>query len=178
MTDNKLNLINKLKRLMESDNPNEAKSAEEKLHKIMEKYNIKESELNELQVNEYKLYYHNELENKLLTQICYKVFGKEYGNKCFQKRYHRGKRIELILKCTYEEYLEVSIQYDFYKEFMKEELDIFYRAFLYKHNIFPSDVEATDPPEEDLDNIRRAIQMMKGMQDKSYVQRIGDMTNE
>lgn len=85
----------------------------------------------------------------------------------------KGKKIRLYINCTYSQYLEISMQYDFYVELMKEELDVFIRAFVYKHNIFPStEPDDRELSDDEIDKIMRARQMMQGMKDKSYIYRI------
>ena len=173
MSENKKDLINKLKRLIESDNEFESKSAEDKLRRIMEKYDISEDELDEDKINSYTLYYHNIYEEKLLHQIIYKQFSDRANEIMYIERNHIGKRTKLFLHCTYKEYIEVNIQYEFYKELFYEDLDIFLTGFIYKHNIFPPDVKTIDSIDEDEKcKIMRAFMMAKGMSDKSYIQRI------
>lgn len=173
---NKIELINKLKRLMNSDNESEKASAEEKLHLIMNKYEIDESELDDGQDKKYDLYYHNNIEKRILIQVMFKVLGDDYKNKVYVERNKPGKNIKLIVYCTYERYVEISVQYDFYKELILEDLDTFITGFIYKHHIFPANSNSNHhgTPEE-LDRVRKAMSMTTGMSDKSFIQRIGDI---
>ena len=67
--------------------------------------------------------------------------------------------------------LQLRVEYDFYRELFKEEFDLFFSAFIQKHNLFslrPEDIpEGHDPTEEELKQYARMQQMMNGMQDKS-----------
>lgn len=174
---NKIELINKLKRLMNSDNESERASAEKKLHLIMDKYKIDESELDDGQDKEYNLYYHNSIERKVLVQVIFKVLGDDYKNKVYVERNKPGKRIKFIVHCTYEQYVEISVQYEFYKELILEDLDTFVTGFIYKHHIFPASSSSADhenTPEE-LAKVKKAMAMTVGMSDKSFIQRIGDI---
>lgn len=170
MSTSKIDLVNKLKELMQSDNEYERKSAEDKLKLIMNKYDIDESELDNDKINHYTFYYHNNLEKTLLVQTIIKILGFDTP---MYKNTGKGKKIRLYINCTYSQYLEISMQYDFYVELMKEELDVFIRAFVYKHNIFPStEPDDRELSDDEIDKIMRARQMMQGMKDKSYIYRI------
>lgn len=173
---NKIELINKLKRLMNSDNESERASAEKKLHLIMDKYEIDESELDDGQDKKYDLYYHNNIEKRILIQVMFKVLGDDYKNKVYVECNKPGKHIKLMVHCTYEQYVEISVQYDFYKELILEDLDTFITGFIYKHHIFPANSNSNHhgTPEE-LDRVRKAMSMTTGMSDKSFIQRIGDI---
>ena len=137
----KIDLINKLKRLTHSNNIHEAESAQKKLDYIIKKYNISDEELEESDIKKYSFWYHDPMQRKILVQVAYKVLGSLIG-KIYSYTGRRGKKIELLVHCTYEQYLEISIQYDFYKELFQEELDVFITAFVMKHNIYPEQSES------------------------------------
>lgn len=172
MSIDKKDLIEKLKRLCQSDNPHEAESAREKLMAIIKKYDIDESILEEDRIESREFIYHNDIEKRLLAQILWAVTGSKnimyYPNR-------RGKQITLIMNCTYAEFTEINIKYEFYKELIYDDLDVFISAFVHKHRIFPVNNEGTDPDElseEEIQKLMRMQEMMKGLNNKDYVHRI------
>ena len=138
---------------------------------LMEKYNIDESEIENDIIKQYEFYYHSELEKTLLHQIIYNIVGSKARIYYYV---HRGKRIRSYVDCTYEQFIEISVRYDFYKLLMQEELDVFIRAFIYKHKIFPTysneeeELDISELSEEELNKIVRAGLMMRSLKDESY----------
>lgn len=172
MSVDKKDLIDKLKRLCQSDNHHEAESAKEKLMTIIKKYNIDESILEEDKVERREFIYHNDIEKRLLAQILYAVTG---SRNIMYYPSRRGKQIKLVMECTYAESVEINIRYEFYKELIYDDLDVFISAFIHKHMIFPINVESTDPDElseEEIQKLMRMQEMMKGLNNKDYVHRI------
>lgn len=172
MSIDKKDLIEKLKRLCQSDNPHEAESAREKLMAIIKKYDIDESILEEDKVERREFIYHNDIEKRLLAQIMWAVTGSKnimyYSHK-------RGKQIKYVMECTYAESVEINVRYEFYKELIYDDLETFISAFIHKHRIFPVNIESTDPDElseEELQKLMRMQEMMKGLNNKDYVHRI------
>lgn len=173
MTVDKKDLIEKLKRLCQSDNPHEAESAREKLMNIIRKYNIDESILEEDRMERREFIYHNEIERRLLVQILYAVTGGSRNIMYYSHK--RGKQIKYIMDCTYAEYVEINVRYEFYKELIYDDLETFILAFIHKHRIFPLNSENTEPEEltdEQIARIVRMQEMMKGLNSKDYVHRI------
>lgn len=174
MSVDKKDLIEKLKRLCQSDNPYEAESAREKLMNIIRKYNIDESILEEDKVEIREFYYHNEIEERLLSQIMYAVAVTE-SRKILHYPHRRGKHITLLIECTYAQFVEINVKYEFYKELIYDDLEIFISAFIHKHRIFPLNSENTESEEltdEQIARILRMQEMMKGLNNKDYVHRI------
>lgn len=166
----KIDLINKLKRLTYSNNIHEAEAAQKKLDYIIKKYNISEKELEESEIKNYKFWYHNKIQKKILIQIIYKVLGSIENVFSYKKK---GKQIELFVSCTYEQYIDISVQYEFYKELIEEELDIFITAFIMKHNIYPNNSDDArdikDLTDEELNKYKRASFMSMAMDNTKSV---------
>lgn len=168
MNDKIRDLVNKLKALSESDNPHESKSAEDKLKKILDKYNIDESILDEDELHFYKFYFHNEYERKLLMQILYKILGDNFIEHIYKKP---KQRIVYEIRCTYSQSIEINIQYDFYKELLLEEMNILTNAFIMKHNIYPPKSNREGRHLSESEEMRAAMMSMT-LSDKSLTQRI------
>lgn len=178
MSDSKLDLLKKLRSLASSSNPHEAKSAEEKLNALLKKYNIDESEINEDEIKDHIYYFKNRYERRLLNQVIYSVMGKKFTSTVFVPSKSKGKNIRCWVRCTESQALEIQVKYDFYIELLYEDIDFMITAFINKHNIFPpnkDDQLPTDDDEEfDLNRSLRLGNMMNGLQDKSFIHRIGD----
>lgn len=176
----KIDLINKLKRLTHSNNIHEAEAAQKKLDYIIKKYNISDEELEESEIKEYSFWYHDPMQRKILVQVAYKVLGSLSG-KIYSYTGRRGKKIELLVRCTYEQYLEISIQYDFYKELFQEELDVFITAFVMKHDIYPEQSESlksiNELSDEEFDRYKRASLMTQGMKNESLPHKMIESNN-
>lgn len=173
MSIDKKDLIEKLKRLCQSDNPHEAESAREKLMAIIKKYNIDESILEEDRMERREFIYHNEIERRLLVQILYAVVG---SRDVMYYPHRRGKQIKYVMECTYAESVEINVRYEFYKELIYDDLETFIWAFIHKHRIFPVNEENTSSlnelSEEEIQRLIRMQEMMKGLNSKDYVHRI------
>lgn len=169
MTDKKKELLLKLKNLAERGVGGERETAERKLQQLIEKYGIDEEELSGDQTVDFEFYYKDEWERKLLRQLFYRMFGMEYANKAFVYKWGKGSRSIYGVTCTKAEGVQLQIEYDFYKKLYYEELDIFQKAFVQKHSLFPdssgSDREYT---EEEKQEFARIFQMMEGLSDKSF----------
>lgn len=90
MTDKQKALMKKLQALAERGVGGEKETAERKLKQLIEKYGIEEAELSDDKILEFKFHYKGEWEKRLLRQIFYKMFGREYANKTFVYGWGKG----------------------------------------------------------------------------------------
>lgn len=169
MTDKKKELLLKLKNLAERGVGGERETAERKLQQLIEKYGIDEEDLAEDREVDFDFHYKNEWEKQLLRQLFYRMFNENYTSKTYVYKYGKGSKSVYGVTCTKAEGVQLQIEYDFYKELYYEELDIFQKAFVQKHSLFPdssgSDREYT---EEEKQEFSRIFQMMEGLSDKSF----------
>lgn len=126
--------LKKIKDLAERGVGGEKETAMHLYRKLMEKYDIDEAEVLEDQVEVNWFSYSTDLEERLLIRIFYKVTGSPAyhlytGN--YSRRKKRG------CECTEIEAVEIKLLFDFYKQQLKEELDIFMLAFLNGNNLYP-----------------------------------------
>ena len=172
MDEKKKELLKKLQALAERGVGGEKETAERKLKELIEKYGIEEEDLNEDKIIDFDFKYHSEWEKNLLRQLFYKMFGKEYREKSYIPRYGKGSRTTYCIRCTKAECLQLRVEYEFYSELFKEELDLFLSAFIQKHNLFSlrSDDIPTgyEPTAEDRERYARMRQMINGMQNKDF----------
>lgn len=175
MTDKQRDLLKKLQALAERGVGGEKETAEKKLKQLIEKYGIEEAELSDDKIQEFEFHYKGEWEMKLLRQIFYRMFGREYANKTYVYRWGKGSKSIYGIKCTQAEGLQLQIEFDFYKGLYYEELDLFQQAFIQKHHIFDPNGGSDEEKEytiEEKQKIMRMFQMMEGMQDRSITPRL------
>lgn len=73
------------------------------------------------------------------------------------------------IECTPAQYIEIEADFAFYSEAMKEEMELFYSAFLQKNNLFPPPELAAEPSEaekeewKDLERAEKIRAMMDGL---------------
>lgn len=136
MADNKriADRLKKLKALAERGVGGEKETAIRLYNELMEKYQIEEAEVLEDLLTVHWFNYSNELEEKLLIRIFYKVTGSSSYHHYIGKISRRKKR---GCECTEVEAVEIRLLFDFYKRELKEELEVFMIAFLNGNHIYP-----------------------------------------
>lgn len=136
MDDKKKQLLNKLKALAERGVGGEKETAQRKLQELMEKYEIDENDLSDDKKEKYQFKYKNEFEKKLIKQIAYRTFKKEWSERMYTYSRGRGKRSIMLIECTKAEEIQLRIEYEFYKDLWKEEAEFLFNVFIQKHWIF------------------------------------------
>ena len=135
MDDKKKQLLNKLKALAERGVGGEKETAQRKLQELMEKYEIDENDLSDDKKEKYQFKYKNEFEKKLIKQIAYRTFKKEWSERMYTYSRGRGKRSIMLIECTKAEEIQLRIEYEFYKDLWKEEAEFLFNVFIQKHRI-------------------------------------------
>lgn len=138
--------LKKIKELAERGIGGEKEGARQLYEKLLLKYGLTDSDIDDKIVTHW-FRFSDELDKKLLTQIFYKVTGsRTYWTK-------KDKRVNLVgCECTEFECDEIIFYYQFYKEHLQDELDIFLSAFMSKNNLYP-DSNARVHEEDDEDNM-------------------------
>lgn len=170
VSDKNKELLLKLKALAERGVGGEKEVAERKLAQLMEKYGVESVDLEEDKEEDHEFRYQTDYEKMLLRQLFYKIVP-DWSSKTYYYRSGKGKRTIYGITCTKAQAIQIGIEYDFYKELWKEEVDFFFSCFIQKHAIFGTSIDGdirTLPHDEFL----RMQQIMDGMQDKSIVKRI------
>lgn len=127
--------IMKLRNLAERGVEGEQKTAQEKLDKLLKENGIMSiDELDEELNKEYKYNYEGRCEFALLRQCVYKVLGSGSETKM------QFKDNKLVVLCNKYQSIEIELEYSFYKEILRKEMDIFTDAFIQAQKIFPVDV--------------------------------------
>lgn len=170
MESKKIELIKKVKALADRGVGGEKEDAAKLLEKLMKKYGIEEADISE-DIEEIQSFsYHGEFERRLLLQIFYKHFP-DIRSRVRTLPYGKGSRSTFLVSCTKAQGIEIAIEFDFYRELWKEEVNFFYKAFLHKHDIFPQEAHE-HPSELSLKDSYRMKMMMEGLSDKTLRPRI------
>ncbi len=163
--------IKKVKILAENGISGEKENAKNLLEKLLKKYKISLEELITDETKEYKFKFTTEYERKILNQ-CVAKFAPTI------KQYIRYKTSKGVFKkniigieLTKMQFLDIKTSAKFYTALFAKELDLFFIAFISKHDIFRETTsndeasESTLTPEE-AEAIRN---MMSGLSDTSYI---------
>lgn len=173
MESNKIELIKKVKALADRGVGGEKEDAAKLLEKLMKKYGIEEADISEDIEELHYFSYHGYFERKLLVQVFYKHFPdiRERSGRVRVLPYGKGSRSTYVIKCTKAQKIEIDIEFDFYRELWKEEVEFFFGAFIQKHDIYPQDSWASAETLSH-DDFYRMVMLMQGLSDKTLQQRI------
>lgn len=157
-----IELAKKLKALADRGIGGEKINAEKMLNALMKKHGISMQEIegDEIEFNEIIV---SKEKQKLFHQIGYSIFGKKYHN--LDIRRNGNKK---YVKCTKAQAVEYEAKLNFYWKLYKEELDIFYHAFVQRNNIFSPDSDGQELKPEDRDRMRRVMEMASTIKQQSY----------
>ena len=140
--------LKKLYALAERGERGEQESARALLDKLLKKYNITEEELSDDTVDYHDFKFKNKFEERLIMQLKDKLAP---NRKVYSYSKGKGSRSVCIIKCTKAEAAQIRIEFEFYKELWDDELTMFFKAFILKHEIFdhnPSDSDEDIPVNE------------------------------
>lgn len=170
MDNKKKQLLNKLKALAERGVGGEKETAQRKLEELMRKYGVEEADLSDEKKEGFKFKYKNQFEKRLILQIANKTFGDEWVDRIYIYTRGIGKRSIILIECTKFEETQIRIEYEFYKELWKEEVEFLFKVFIQKHNIFdPNGSSKNDTTEHKYSEkeLRRMAMMEMLLQDKT-----------
>lgn len=165
--ENKEELLKKIKALAERGVGGEKESAQVLLDRLMKKYGVTESDLEAERVETAWFRYRDEMERRILNQVIYMVTGKtSFG--CIGRHTNRPRK-ERGVDCTAAERLEIEANYEFFKEAIKQEFEVFFTAFCSKNRLYPRESKvpaksADDLTPEEKDRIFKAELMKQGME--------------
>ncbi len=165
--------LKKVKALVESGVDGERDNAKTLLDKLLKKYKISLDELVTEETKEYKFKFTNDWEKKILIQCIAKFASnvKKYSN--FLTKKGKIQKNIISVELTKMQFLDVKSSTKYYVSLYKKELELFYLAFISKHNIFSekSENEKEEDSESSLSNedIMAICNMMAGLSDKTYI---------
>lgn len=164
-------LAKKIYELTKRGESGEKENAELQLRKLMEKYNFTIEDLEEDKKDWFCFKYEWDfyLSRKLLFQILYMVCPYAY--------YEKGdKRYEIIVECTAMEKIEIDALYAFYLEKLKEDIELFYSAYIHTNILFSKiegeKKEQKEYTEEEMKKLEQISRMMLGMEKHTYYKQL------
>jgi len=164
-----LEKLKKVKALADRGSGGERESAAALLERMMKKHGITDNDLEENVVQLYWIRYKTDYERKLLFQLAYMHTGPGHAAGCVGKWTNR-KRKEVGITCTAAQYIEIHADFDFYREALAEEMDVFYTAFINKNHLFPPpelEGDLDDTGEVDLVRLEKMKAMMAGIEQRT-----------
>lgn len=150
----------------------EREQARQILDKLLVKYDLSISDIEDTQVEMRYFHYVGEEQRIILRQVAYKV--TDDINSAHGVRYADTKSSEediLAVECTAGQEVEINFLFDFYVQLWESEKSFMIKAFVQKHQLFgkPDD---TASDEMDKTDLRRIIKMMKSLSDADPIRRI------
>lgn len=162
-----LELAKKLKRLSEEGIGGEKYNAQVALERLMKLHNITPDQL-ENEKKDWRKFIVKKADQPLFYQTLVSITGRHI------RHFARGKIIHVEM--TTLQFIEVQSKFDFCNKLYKEDLKIFYRAFIHKHNLFSCDPPKENPDENkkeaNQDELLRMVTMMGGMQNKKFTKQL------
>lgn len=156
-----LELVKKIKALADRGVGGEKENAQATLARLMEKYNLSETDIENEKKIRCEFRYKNEIEERLIWQIIGSVtLSKGYSAPTDTRRKVFWKNL------TASEKIEIELKWSIYKKLWSEELEVFYHAFVVQNNIFnPSIAPKQDLPEtpEERAKLRRIYEMAESV---------------
>lgn len=168
----KIELLKKLRELALRGVDGEKETAEAMLQKLMKKYGVEETDLDESIRKVVVFKFHGEVEKKLLMQIAYKITNEwNFCSYCYTAS-GRPCRTDLGVECTEAERIQILFLFDFYKELFQKEFDFFLSAFIQKHQLFGKLKDGENGFEMSREEWLRMAALMGGMEDASPLLRL------
>lgn len=165
-TSNKvLSLAKKLYALAnDGTNVNECANAARLLQKLLKEHNLTIADLKTEQ--RFRCEYDIMLKHQnLFFQICYNVIEDWNG------KYWLGKsRRIIVLQLTRCEQLELTAKFNHYVKHYDEQLSLFWKAFVVKHNIYPKySKDYTETSKCDAAEVEKILRLAIGIQCNDFV---------
>ncbi len=174
-----VNKAMKLKALLDSNQEGERESASKLLSDYMQKYDITWSDLDDALERDFIFPCDSEYKKRLLIQVAYMHLGQGHCYRMYSCEDPEDTATEcdtIKVKCRPRDFLEIKLDWEFYCDRFYEELEIFYRAFVEKNEIFPpkslqKDTDDNDNEELSPEDIKKIQNLMYGID--TYTRRLG-----
>jgi hypothetical protein len=151
----------------------EKEAAQKLLDKLMCKYDISLTELEDEENSNFVFEYHGQYQYKLLIQIIYKVTNKT--DTCYPLRYKATGykcKTKLGVYCTPSQAVEIRVLFDFYVALWKKEIKTLLDAFIIKHDLFGELKEGAKEFEWSDEEEQKVNAFINGLSDDSPHKRI------
>lgn len=163
MNDSVLELIKKLKALADRGEGGEKNNAAEKMQQLMDKHGITWDML-DIDVKKRREFLIHKDDMKFFFQIISNVVGiTNYSE--YRDEARKAKRT-YIFQLTDLEYIEIETKYTYFLQKYKEDLKIFYTAFIQKNQLYRKaneDEERKPLTPEEKEELYKVMEMMSGM---------------
>lgn len=170
MNEKIINKLKKIKALAEQGTGGEKDAAAQLYQKLLNMLDTTPEEFDFItqEIKDFYFSFSTSMEEHLLSQVAYKVIGSG-------TYYLRPGKKQIRLICTEFEAEEIKLLFSLYRHKLKEDLKIFFRAFIHKQQIFPDETARLYKPPENFNNTddpdaKRIVKMMNGI-DKIIVPR-------
>lgn len=172
-----LEKLKKIKELAESGSDGERETAKGFLERLMLENNISEQDLSNEEVKQFEIVFERDkpFTERLLSQIVYSVVGDLDESKGLRE-YVIQRKHRMCLLATDAEYLEIIAKYEFYVRHLADDLDLFFRAFVYRNNIYPPEELSShrDSTEEETPvDYLKVAKMSVGLDKHNFLKQIG-----
>ena len=131
-----LELAKKLKELADRGVGGEKLNAQEILLRFLKKHNISLEDIEEEKITEHYFLTKTATETRILAQVIWSV---NYKLKCYDIPAKLKKQYALkgnvMIDCTYSEFIEIQSKFDFYLPIFYREFEIFVGAFCHANNL-------------------------------------------
>ena len=165
-----IELAKKLKALSERGEGGEKLNAARMLKDLMQKHDISLDQIEEVS-REKRQFTFKPNQQKLFTQIAAMVMGRKVE---FWKI--KRKRNALSIECTVAEFMEIQAAFDFFWEAYERELNLFYKAFIFRNNLLPEDAIEPDQP-MDQEEMEKLTNMMNSIDKRTMQHRLSTGAN-
>lgn len=165
--------LRKILELVRQGEGGEKENAEKILDKLLKKHRLTRSDLDDAVKQKYDFKYRTSMEKRLLLQIKLAVLGRKRELNSYWRV--KGKTI-LVFELTKAENITISLYYSHYKGLLKDELEIFHRAFINSNPMLFPDDQSVDPQtltDEEVARDLRVLEMSKNIKAKTPLTRIG-----
>ena len=153
--------IKKIQALVNRATGGEKEAAEAMLHKLVEKYDIDLSSVDdtEEEVDYYDWHYTSPQEEVLLLQIIWRTIGSDES---VYRTLHRRQREGCY--CTKSQAVEISLEYEFHCREFSKELDDFVVAYVFANDLTTDGSTSSSLTEERKRQIRKASWLASGLE--------------
>lgn len=164
--DSIIELLRKIKNLADRGAEGERMVAEKKLKYLMEKYGLSIEDLEDQTTEPVEFSYRNNFEKRLLFQCaCYILQVNRLKYSSFERRR------KIYLNLTKAQEIDLQNMYDHYRKELKKEMEILFKAFIYKHQIYhPDNRDNTDETRSSLtdEDVKRILNMIEGLGSRTW----------
>lgn len=146
----------------------ERETAQALLDKLMKKYGLSISDIEDDIPVENEFTYHGNEQRRILMQTVYKVIGHVDEVYVFSNP-NTGRicRTKFVVFCTPAQSVEIKFLFDFYSALWQKEKDMLLRAFIQKHKLFGEGSVNSENEKMSDEEVEKVLVMMRGLSDET-----------